>query len=283
LILLKSGVGMISPEEERLIKPYFAGCVASDITVEQLESISTQTSICLRKVEWFAVKNGIVPQRYLRNLGTFSCEGQLKLLESTVVIVGLGGLGGQLVEQLGRAGVGKIITVDPDIFEETNLNRQLLSNMTNLGSEKTNEAKGRLEKINKAVEFTGFQCRFDQLPDDVWEKAVLVFDCLDNIDDRLVLAQKCSASNCTLVHGAVAGWYGEVGVVWPGSEMLQKHYRGQHEGLEKELGTPPFAAAAAASVMAAKGCQILMGKHKSEQSTMHFFDLLEDDWENIHL
>lgn len=274
---------MISPGEERLIKPYFAGCEASDISVEQMESISAQTRICLRKVEWFAIKNGFTPQRYLRNLGTFSREGQLKLLESTVIIVGLGGLGGQLVEQLGRAGVGKIITVDPDIFEETNLNRQLLSNMANLGREKTNEAKERLGKINKAVEFTGFQCRFDQLPDDIWEKADLVFDCLDNIDDRLALAQKCSASNCPLVHGAIAGWYGEVGVVWPGSEMLQKHYQGQHEGLEKELGTPPFTAAAAASMMAAKGCQILMGKHKSKRSTIHFFDLLDDDWENIHL
>jgi molybdopterin/thiamine biosynthesis adenylyltransferase len=283
LILLKSSAGMISPEEEKLIKPYFAGCEASNITVEQVESISAQTHISMRKIECFAIKNGFTPQRYLRNLGTFSREGQLKLLESTVVIVGLGGLGGQLVEQLGRAGVGKIITVDPDIFEETNLNRQLLSNEANLGREKTNEAKERLEKINKAVEFTGFQCLFDELPDDVWKKADLVFDCLDNIDDRLVLAQKCSVSNCPLVHGAIAGWYGEVGVVWPGSEMLQKHYQGQHEGLEKELGTPPFTAAVAASLMAAKGCQILMGKHKSEQSTIHFFDLLEDDWENIHL
>ena len=281
MILLKSGTSMISPEEKKLIKPYFAGCEDTEITMRRVGEISAETGICLRKVEWFAIKNGIVPQRYLRNLGTFSREGQLKLLESTVVIVGLGGLGGQLVEQLGRAGVGKIITVDPDIFEETNLNRQLLSNEANLGREKTNEAKERLEKINEAVEFTGFQCRFDQLPDDVWEKADLVFDCLDNIDDRLVLSQKCSSSNCPLVHGAIAGWYGEVGVVWPGSEMLQKHYRGQHEGLEKELGTPPFAAAAAASLMAAKGCQILMGKHKSDQSIMHFFDLLENDWENI--
>jgi len=272
---------MISAEEERLLEPYFAGCKASDITMEQVESISAQTRICLRKVEWFAIKKGIAPQRYLRNLGTFSCKGQLNLLESTVVLVGLGGLGGQLVEQLGRAGVGKIIAVDPEVFDETNLNRQLLSNMTNVGRGKTNEAKERLEKINKAVEFIGFQCRFDQLQDDIWEKADMVFDCLDNIDDRLVLAQKCSASNCPLVHGAIAGWYGEVGVFWPGSEMLQKHYKGRHEGLEKELGTPPFTAAAAASLMAAKGCQILMGKYKSEQSTMHFFDLLEDDWENI--
>ena len=274
---------MISPAEERLLEPYFAGCEASEITMRRAERISAETGICLRKVEWFAIKKGFAPRRYLRNLGTFSYAGQLKLLESTVVLVGLGGLGGQLVEQLGRVGVGEIIAAEPDVFDETNLNRQLLSNEANLGKEKTYEAKERLEKINKAVEFTGFRCRLNELPDEVWEKADLVFDCLDNIDDRLVLAQKCSASNCPLVHGAIAGWYGEVGVVWPGSEMLEKHYQGQHEGLEKELGTPPFTAAVAANLMGAKGCQILMGKHQSEQSTIHFFDLLEDDWENIQL
>ncbi len=274
---------MISPEEERLLEPYFAECKASEITMRRAGRISAETGICLRKVEWFAIKKDFAPRRYLRNLGTFSCAGQLRLLESTVVLVGLGGLGGQLIEQLGRMGIGEIIAVDPDVFDETNLNRQLLSNEANLGKEKTYEAKERLEKINKAVEFTGFQCRFDKLPGDVWEKADLVFDCLDNIDDRLVLAQKCSVSNCPLVHGAIAGWYGEVGVVWPGSEMLQKHYQGQHEGLEKELGTPPFTAAFAASLMAAKGCQILMEKHQSKESTIRFFDLLEGDWENIQL
>ena len=280
---MKSGTSIISPEEERLLEAYFAGSEASEIAMQQVERISTETGICLRKVEWFAIKKGVAPQRYLRNLGTFSYAGQLKLLESTVVLVGLGGLGGQLLEQLGRVGVGEIIAADPDVFEETNLNRQLLSNEANLGKQKTNEAKERLEKINKAVEFTGFQSRLDELPDEVWEKADLVFDCLDNIDDRLVLAKKCSTSNCPLVHGAIAGWYGEVGVIWPGSKVLEKHYQGQNEGLEKELGTPPFTAAVAANLMGAKGCQILMGKHQSRQSTIQFFDLLEDDWENIQM
>ena len=281
--MVKSVTSIISPDEERILEPYFAGCEASEIAMRQVERISTETSICLRKVEWLAIKKGVAPQRYLRNLGTFSYAGQLKLFESTVVLVGLGGLGGQLLEQLGRVGIGEIIAADPDVFEETNLNRQLLSNEANFGKEKINEAKERLEKINKAVEFTGFQSHLDELPDEVWEKTDLVFDCLDNIDDRLVLAQKCSTSNCPLVHGAIAGWYGEVGVVWPGSKMLEKHYQGQNEGLEKELGTPPFTAAVAANLMGAKGCQILMGKHQSRQSTIHFFDLLENDWENIQM
>jgi molybdopterin/thiamine biosynthesis adenylyltransferase len=274
---------MVGIKEERLLEPYFAQCEPSVITIQWARQVSAQTDIPLRKVEWFAVKKGFVPHRYRRNLGTFSQVGQLKLFESTAVLVGLGGLGGQLLEQLSRAGIGQIIAVDPDIFDETNLNRQLLSNETNIGKEKAGEAKKRVAKINKAVEVASFPCRLEELPDDVWEKADLVFDCLDNIDDRLVLARKCSASNCPLVHGAIAGWYGEVGIVWPGSNMLEQHYQGQREGLEKELGTLVFTAAVAAGLMAAKGCQILMGKCQSRQSTMHFFDLLADDWENIQL
>ena len=54
------------------------------------------------------------------------------------VPVGLGGLGGQLLEQLGRAGVGQFVAVEPDVFDQTNLNRQLLSNEANLGKEKVN-------------------------------------------------------------------------------------------------------------------------------------------------
>lgn len=83
--------------------------------------------------------------------------------------MGLGGLGGQLLEQLGRAGVGQIVAVEPDVFDQTNLNGQLLSNEANLGKEKANEAKKRLEKINKAVEFAGFRCCFEELPEDDWE------------------------------------------------------------------------------------------------------------------
>ncbi|GAG09559.1 unnamed protein product, partial [marine sediment metagenome] len=74
---------MISPEEEKILEPYLAECKASEITIRQMERISNETGICLRKVEWFAVNKEIAPQRYLRNLGTFSYAGQLKLLEST--------------------------------------------------------------------------------------------------------------------------------------------------------------------------------------------------------
>lgn len=274
---------MISTEQAQLLEPFFAEYKSPEISIRQIEKASGGTGICLRKVEWFAIHKGFIVKRYQRNLGTLGSAGQLKLLESKVVLIGLGGLGGQLLEQLGRVGVGEIVGVDRDVFDETNLNRQLLSYEQNLGKKKVCQAKERLEKINKAVEFTSLVCSLDELPEEIWERADLVFDCLDNIDDRLRLAQKCSAVKCPLIHGAVAGWYGQVAVVWPESEMLQKYYQGQHKGLESQLGTPAFTAAVAASQMAAKGIQILIGKYPSRQSTIHFFDLLENDWEDIQL
>jgi len=72
-------------------------------------------------------------KRYEKNLGTLTQEGQMKLFSTTVAVVGMGGIGGFLVEGLARLGVKKIIAVDMDTFDETNLNRQILSSVNNLG------------------------------------------------------------------------------------------------------------------------------------------------------
>ncbi|MFO8113732.1 MAG: ThiF family adenylyltransferase [Desulfosalsimonadaceae bacterium] len=67
------------------------------------------------------------PSRYSANIPSFGQAGQQKLLRSRAVVVGLGGLGGFVLEQLARIGVGCIVAADHDSFEHVNLNRQLLS------------------------------------------------------------------------------------------------------------------------------------------------------------
>jgi molybdopterin/thiamine biosynthesis adenylyltransferase len=227
------------------------------------------------------LKKGIVPCRYRRNIGSLGIAGQSKLLESTVIVVGLGGLGGYALEELARAGLGRIVGVDPDVFEETNLNRQLLAEEGNLTGKKVNQAGDRLTKVNDAVEFIGYDTSFDQLPDEIWGDADLVFDCLDNIADRLNLAKKSSTVNIPLVHGAIAGWYGQVAVVRPGTKMLEKIYHRQTKGIEQDLGNPPFTAAVAASIMVAEGIKALTGKTSLEETGMLFFDLLENEWQTL--
>jgi molybdopterin/thiamine biosynthesis adenylyltransferase len=265
---------MLTENDKALLEQAFAGETSKELSAEQADGITARTKIGLRMVEAFALEKGIVPCRYQRNVGSIGIEGQRELLGKKVIIVGLGGLGGYVLEEVGRAGVGRITGVDPDVFDETNLNRQLLSCKGNIGKEKVSEAQKRLEKINKAVEFEGFAVSLDTLGDETWREADLVFDCLDNIEDRLKLANKCSAANVPLVHSAIGGWYGQVGVIWPGTEMPEKIYKGRGGGIEKDVGTPPFTAAVAASVMASKGIKLLTRPDLMRKEEMLLFDLL---------
>lgn len=92
--------------------------------------------------------------RYLRNIGAISAEEQQMLRQCSVCIVGLGGLGGYILEFAARLGIGSITGIDFDRFETSNLNRQLLSASGNIGSEKAAAAKQRVQAVNNEVRFT---------------------------------------------------------------------------------------------------------------------------------
>lgn len=270
---------MLTDKQKEVLMREFEGFSSKEITIEQVRSLSEKTEAALKIIEWFALDKGIVPCRYNRHIGSIGIDGQKKLLESKVVVVGLGGLGGFVCEHLARAGIGKITVIDPDVFDQTNLNRQLLANNNNIGKKKTAEAKKRIKKINPAVEFKGYSKLFSQVPKAVWSNADLVFDCLDNIQDRILLAQMCSKADIPMVHGAIAGWFGQVAVIWPDSKILDKIYSAQTEGLEKQFGTPAFTAATAASIMTAAGIKVLLGKITKGQPKILCFDLMEDSWQ----
>ena len=86
--------------------------------------------------------------RYSRNKNLMSDDEIILLSQKKVCVLGLGGLGGYIVEMLSRIGVGSLTLVDGDVFDETNLNRQLFSSMNNLGSSKALEAEKRVRGIN---------------------------------------------------------------------------------------------------------------------------------------
>ena len=222
-------------------------------------------------------------ERYQRNLGTLGLDGQRALFSSRIVIVGLGGLGGQVLEQMARAGVGHITGIDPDIFEPSNLNRQLLSDVNSLGAFKVERAKQRIRQVNPETVFFGISKRHIEAYEDVWAGADLVFDCLDSIKDRLSLAQICSNAGCTLIHGAIAGWYGQVAIVRPGSRLLTRLYPDTGPGLEKELGTPPFTAALCASLMVAEAVKTICGINQNQQDRVTYVDLHDGSFWSVDM
>ena len=108
------------------------------------------------------LEKGEVPERYLRNIGTIGIEGQLRLLKAKVVIVGAGGLGGNIIELLTRQGIGYLRVIDGDNFAAHNLNRQLLATEGNLGTNKSMAAARRVAEINSDVHVEGITQMLDE-------------------------------------------------------------------------------------------------------------------------
>jgi len=213
--------------------------------------------------------------RYQRNLGTLGAAGQQRLEQSHVLVVGLGGLGGCVLEQLVRLGVGHITAVDPDVFEPTNLNRQLLSDLSSLGISKVEKARQRVALLHDRIVFDGIVGRHSDVPQALWKQADLVMDCLDNIPDRLDLARCCARAGATLIHGAIAGWYGQVACVEPGSDILERIYPEalQDNELVKEWGTPMPTVMVTAGLMVAQAILYLCDLHKTRAREIQYVDL----------
>ncbi|MCR3955773.1 MAG: HesA/MoeB/ThiF family protein, partial [Gudongella sp.] len=192
--------------------------------------------------------------RYDRNKSLISQKDQDLLAGKTVAVIGAGGLGGYLAELTVRLGIGKIILIDGDVFEESNLNRQRFSNEHNLGKQKALEAKRELERINSQVEIVAIHDRITTENSlDLVKGADLVLDGVDNARTRLLLQDACRELEIPLVHGAIGGWYGQVSVVMPGDDTLSTIYSDPDaKGVEKELGNPSFTPALVASYQVAE-------------------------------
>ena len=202
-------------------------------------------------------------ERYLRNQDAISEEEQATLAINRVLVVGCGGLGGMVIECLARIGVAHLRVVDGDLFEASNLNRQILCSTMNLGRPKTLAAKQRVMAVNPLVEVDAVQA--DLTAENAAELLAdcdVAVDCLDDIPARLLLQQAAKAAGIPMVHGAVAGWLGRICVIQPGEDLLNLLYPEAEEtqGEEEQAGTLSFTAALTASWQAAESVKLLLGK-----------------------
>lgn len=218
-----------------------------------------------RVIELAALEDGIIPERYQRSIGTIGLEGQIKLLRSTVGVVGAGGLGGFVLELLARMGVGKLVVLDGDSFHDSNLNRQLLATESSLQRPKVEEAARRIASINGSVEVGSYYCRGDltNMPE-LLAGCDLAVDCLDNLPSRFDLEEVCGGLNMVMIHGAIGGFVGQLAVIRPGQPLLAKIYgnvrkNGARQGAEVNLGNPGVTPAMLASFQAAEAVKLLAG------------------------
>nr|WP_243426432.1 ThiF family adenylyltransferase [Caldicoprobacter guelmensis] len=191
-------------------------------------------------------------------------KGQGRVFQTTAAVVGAGGIGGFIIEGLARLGVKEIIAIDKDVFDETNLNRQVLSTVSNLGSPKVIEAEKRVKEINPRVHFQPISQRacLENLPDFLG-RADYIFDATDNIEIRKGLSKFVQQTDKVLIHGGCAGWYVQVAVITKYTPSIERLFGGvSGQGAEKVLGNPVFAPMLTAALELSEFCKLVSGKGK---------------------
>jgi molybdopterin/thiamine biosynthesis adenylyltransferase len=213
-----------------------------------------------------ALTMGIYPYRYLRNRETISAQEQLKLAKSRVAVVGAGGLGGQVLLLLARIGIGQLVVIDDDVFDETNLNRQALCSTDSIGKSKSEEAVSVLASINAGVEVTSYRVKIDiSNAQEILTDSDVVVDALDNV--------------IPLVHAAVAGLEGQIMTIFPQDDGLGNLYGREGEDKltgenpESVLGVPALIPTVVATFQAMEVLKILLKRGKTFRNMMVYLDL----------
>ncbi|HFD92812.1 MAG TPA: molybdopterin-synthase adenylyltransferase MoeB [Gammaproteobacteria bacterium] len=157
-------------------------------------------------------------ERYARHLmiSEVGEEGQLKLLESRVLLIGAGGLGSPAAYYLAAAGVGHLGLVDHDVVDRSNLQRQILHTEARVGMPKVESARIALEALNPGIEVTGYETHLDSSNvEEIFSNYDIIVDGTDNITTRYLINDACVKLGLPNVHAAVYRFEGQITVFWP--------------------------------------------------------------------
>jgi len=276
--ILKSAKPFLAPNK----KTY------STISLPDRDAIAAAFTLSKRNVEIAALEAGVIPQRYLRNIGSLEISGQQKLLQARALLVGAGGLGGTIAQLLARMGLGTLVIADGDSFTEDNLNRQAFAVEQNVGQSKARAARSEIQKINSATEVEIFEGYVTDR-----ELAMLIkgtdvaVDALDNMPSRFLLEKVCKETHVPLIHGAVAGFSGQVTVIYPEDMGLRAFYGDPQtipeKGIEVQLGNLAGIVSAVASVQVQEAVKIITGLGRPLRNRLLFLDSLNGSTEIISL
>ena len=229
--------------------------------------------------------------RYNRQivLPDIGIEGQQRLLQSHVLLIGLGGLGSPLAMYLATCGVGRLTLADPDRVELANLQRQILYGTSSLGRAKTEEAQRVVEELNPeiCVETVAEYLKGDLLREQV-QVADLVVDATDNFETRLAINRACVESATPLVSGAVIRMEGQVAVFrnrQRGDACYQCLFGAEpvpEEGCS-ETGVLGPVAGVVASVQAVEAIKCLLSIGKPLYNRLLLYDAREAQWRMVEL
>ncbi len=229
--------------------------------------------------------------RYSRHilLPQVGVEGQQKLLDARVLIIGLGGLGSPVAMYLAASGVGQLVIVDHDRVELSNLQRQIAHTTNAIGIDKSSSAKQTLEALNPAVRITTFNKILDA--NELTEQARLadvVVDASDNFATRFGLNRICVEQKKPLISGAVIRMEGQVTTFradLPDSPCYRCLYKDMDELAEtcSETGVLAPVAGIIGSIQATEVLKVLTGVGQTLSGRLLMLDAQTMEWREIKL
>jgi molybdopterin/thiamine biosynthesis adenylyltransferase/rhodanese-related sulfurtransferase len=227
---LEQRIEGLAPDKSRPLVVYCSAGNRSAFSVKVLEELGYENVVNLASgfSDWkrngyqVTIPRALTPEqrsRYSRHLliPEVGEEGQQRLLDARVLLVGAGGLGSPASLYLAAAGVGKLGIVDADVVDESNLQRQIVHSTERLGEPKVASAKRTLEALNPDVRVVTFQERLtsenvDRILGDGWD---VIVDGADNFPTRYLVNDASVWSGIPVVHGSIFRFEGQVTVFDP--------------------------------------------------------------------
>ena len=224
--------------------------------------------------------------RYLRQIlmPGFGEGVQKKLLNSSVLISGAGGLGSPVSIYLVAAGIGRIIVCDKDTVELSNLNRQILHGTNDIGIAKTESAFSKLRDLNPGVTIQTYQGNIDRASLNKLAVDVdIIADCLDNVSTRMELNRISLEKGIPVIHGGIDGWTAQITLLNPPATPCMYCLFGDSTDTDDPkpvLGAIP---GLVGSTQALEIIRYLAGMKENLMNQLLYFDGLKMEWTKMKL
>ena len=227
--------------------------------------------------------------RYSRHLllDEIGIEGQQKLLDAAVLVVGCGGLGAAALPFLAAAGVGRLIIADDDTIDDTNLQRQTAFCEADIGQSKAEVLQGRLNALNSRTQISALNERLSEARLlELVQSVDLVLDCCDNFATRQAVNRACVAARTPLVSGAAVRFEGQVAVYrpdLPGTPCYACLFDGEsaNDGACAVFGVFSPLVGIIGTTQAAEALKLLMGIGANASGELLLYDALANEWQRL--
>ena len=227
--------------------------------------------------------------RYSRHLllDEIGIEGQQKLLDAAVLVVGCGGLGAAALPFLAAAGVGRLMIADDDTIDDTNLQRQTAFCEADIGQSKAEVLQGRLNALNSRTQISALNERLSEARLlELVQSVDLVLDCCDNFATRQAVNRACVAGRTPLVSGAAVRFEGQIAVYrpdLPDTPCYACLFDGEsaNDGACAVFGVFSPLVGIIGTTQAAEALKLLMGIGANASGRLLLYDALANEWQRL--